>query len=78
MVGEIGEPRYTQRMLLLLSVLARAGKAFLTPALPSALPERRSSADLDPHCTDLEGALAIPSLGSRVNPEALRVLFFRQ
>lgn len=65
MVGKIGEPGYTQRMLLLLSVLPRAGKAFLTPALPSALPERRSSADLDPHCTELEGALAIPSIGSR-------------
>lgn len=40
MVGKIGKPRRTQRMLLLLSVLARAGKAFLTAALPSALPER--------------------------------------
>lgn len=40
MVGKIGKPRHTQRMLLLLSVLARAGQAFLTAALPSALPDR--------------------------------------
>lgn len=38
----------------------------------------RKGADLDPHCTELEGAPAIPSTGSRVSPEALRVLFSRQ
>lgn len=40
MVWKTGKPRHTQRMLLLLSVLAGAGKAFLTAAVPSALPER--------------------------------------
>lgn len=76
MVGKIGKPRYPQRMFLLLSVLGRAGKAFLTAALPSAHPKK--GADLDPHCTELEGALAIPSISSRVNPEALRILFSKQ
>lgn len=36
-VGKTGTPRHTQRRILL---LAGAGKAFLTAALPSALPER--------------------------------------
>lgn len=78
-VGKTGKPRCTRRMLLLLSVLsvlAGAGKAFLTAAFPSALPERVQI--LDPHCTELEGAPAMPSTGSRVSPEALRVLFSRQ
>lgn len=72
MVGKIGKPRYPQRMLLLLSVLGRAGKAFLTAALPSAHPKKKD-ADLDPHCTELEGALWQES-----NPEVLRILFSKQ
>lgn len=40
MVGKTGKTSYTQRMLLLLSMLGRAGKAFLTAALPSAFPKR--------------------------------------
>lgn len=63
-------------MLLLLSMLGRAGKAFVTAALPSALPKK--GADLDPRCTELEGALAIASIGSRLNTEVLRILFSKQ